>query len=95
MGQLDGSKLRPNLILIRGMFKKGVSGVLGALSCSRTGVRSARQSACGLAERTFLNIPPSTLCQRSKGEFEDPVFPLNIPLLSGEYFLQYLAWKKR
>ena len=34
-----------------GMLKKGVSGVLGPLSCSRTPVRSARQSACGLAHR--------------------------------------------
>jgi len=41
----------------QGKLKKGVSGVLGPLSCSRTPVRSARQSACGLAERTFLNFP--------------------------------------
>ncbi len=31
------------------------SGVLGPLSCSRTCVRSARQSPCGLAGRAFLN----------------------------------------
>ena len=40
------------------MLKKGASCVLGTLSCSRTVVvRSARQSTCGLAEPTFLNIP--------------------------------------
>jgi hypothetical protein len=38
------------------MLQKSASGVLGVLSCSRTGVRSARQNACGLAGRAFFNI---------------------------------------
>ena len=43
--------------LIKGLLKKSASGVLGSLSCSRTTVRSARQSPCGLAGRAFLNSP--------------------------------------
>ncbi len=61
-------------MFISGMLKKAASGVLALLPCSRTRVRSARQKGCGLAGRTFLNIPCllqiSLLCKERLGEVE-------------------------
>jgi hypothetical protein len=50
-----------------GILKKAASGVLTILPCSRTRVRSARQNGCGLAGRTFLNIPPTNDIQLISG----------------------------
>ena len=62
---------------LKGDVEKGASSVLwlrtdtvGPLSCSRTDVCSARQSACGLAERAFLNIPHGLLLCLHMGYME-------------------------
>jgi hypothetical protein len=69
------SRLKKGVRLRQG-YGRQASGIFGPLSCSRTRVRSARQaysaevatkagSACGLAERAFLNIPNCSIWART------------------------------